>query len=228
MNGYMGKKGTVSWSGGKDSALALYKAERSGIEIVNLVTFAPKGAEFRSHPLSFLNAQAEALRLPYYILNIEQPYDINYEKQLNYLREKTGISVIITGDISEVEGYPNWMSERCKSINLEILLLLWHSDRLELLKTLVKEKFEIVFSCVKEPWFTKHWVGKRLNGSTLKELISLTQKNNFDLCGEQGEYHTLVLDAPNFKKRINLLDYSVSSEGNAHYLKTKEFYLQDK
>ena len=76
----MEKKGTVSWTGGKDSALALHKAERSGIEIVNLVTFAPKGAEFRSHPLNFLNAQAEALGIPYYILNIEQPYDISYEK----------------------------------------------------------------------------------------------------------------------------------------------------
>ena len=224
----MPEKGTVLWTGGKDSALALYKASQLGIEIINLSTFTPKGANFRAHPLNYLTSQAEALGIPHYILNIEEPYDISYENQLTYLKEKTGISIIISGDISEVDDYPNWITERCKSINCEIFLPLWYSNRLELLETLLKNKFEIIFSCVKEPWLTKQWVGKKMNRTTIKELISLNQEKNLDLCGEQGEYHTLVLDSPNFKKSIKILDYSVISDESIHYLNLKEYSLQNK
>ncbi len=224
----MQKKGTVLWTGGKDSGLALYKANQSGIEIINLCTFAPKSANFRSHPLKYLTLQAEALGLPHYILNVEEPYDISYRNQLTYLREKTGISIVITGDISEVNNYPNWITEQCKSINCEVFLPLWHSNRLEILKTLLKNKFEIIFSCVKEPWLTKNWIGKKMNRTTIKKLISLNQENNLDICGEQGEYHTLVLNSPNFKKRIKILDYSVISDKSIHYLNLKEYSLENR
>ena len=225
---FMQKKGAILWTGGKDSALALYIAEQLGIEIINLCTFAPKDAKFCSHPLKFMSMQAEALGIPHYILNIEEPYDKSYEDHLTYLRETTDISIIITGDISEIGDYPNWINERCKSINCELFLPLWYSNRLKLLETLLKIKFEIIFSYVKEPWFTKHWVGKKLNRQTINELISLKNKKNLDLCGEQGEYHTLVLDSPNFKKKIEISDYSVTSADSAHYLNLKKFSLQTK
>ncbi|MFW9987453.1 MAG: diphthine--ammonia ligase [Candidatus Odinarchaeota archaeon] len=222
------KKATVLWTGGKDSALALYKAKNLGIEITNLCTFTPNDAKFKSHPIKFMSLQAEALGIPHYILNIEEPYDISYEEQLNYLIENTGISMIISGDISEIGDYPNWIIERCRSLNCEPFLPLWHSNRLELLETLLINKFEIIFSYVKEPWFTKQWAGKKINSKTLKELISLTQVYNLDLCGEQGEYHTLVLDMPDFEKKITISNYSVISSNSLHYIDLKDFELKDK
>ncbi|MFX1277554.1 MAG: hypothetical protein ACFFAT_21255, partial [Promethearchaeota archaeon] len=148
----MEKKATILWTGGKDSALALYKAKKLGIEITNLCTFTPKEAKFKTHPVKFMNLQAKALGIPHYILNIEKPYDISYEEQLNYLIENTGISITISGDISEIGGYPNWITERCRSLNCEPFLPLWHNNRLELLETLLMTKFDIIFSYVKEPW----------------------------------------------------------------------------
>jgi len=196
------------WTGGKDSSLALYEASRSGYHVRCLVTFAPPQPDFLAHPLAFMKLQAEALGLPHYVLPVREPFEEGYETHLRQMRSE-GIEVVVTGDIAEVGGSPNWIRERSRPVGMEVHTPLWGRDRENLLEQLLGRRFEVLFSCVKKRWLTESWVGRRLNEPAIADLRAVRERTGLDLCGEEGEYHTLVSDGPQFKQAIRPQSYSV-------------------
>jgi len=202
----MSKHTAVSWTGGKDSSLALYEAKLLGYAVTSLVTFAPNKPEFHAHPLDFMKYQADALGIPHYTLTIEEPFKESYEKAIHFLRERYGITTLITGDIAEVDGHPNWIRECSAYSGVNVLTPLWGCDRLELLNRLLTYRFKLIFSCVKKPWFTDDsLLGRELNKDSLEQLCRINAETGLDPCGENGEYHTIVVDGPLFKRKIRIL-----------------------
>lgn len=224
----MSRNATVLWTGGKDSSLALYEAKLLGYEVRSLVTFVPREPEFLAHPLSFMKYQAEALELPHYTLEVNEPFKESYEKAIHSLREKYGIDTLITGDIAEVDGHPNWIRECSKYSGISVLTPLWGSDRKGLISRILSYKFKVIFSCVKKPWFTSDWVGKEFNKDSLELLVKINKETELDVCGEQGEYHTLVVDGPLFKKSIHIIDYSKRVKDSLMYINIQKVALQEK
>jgi diphthine-ammonia ligase len=219
----------VSWTGGKDSSLALYETEMSGHRIDCLVTFAPRQERFLAHPLAFMRLQAQALGLPHQVITVEESFERGYESAISSLKEERGIDALVTGDISEVAGHAtNWMMDRCRSCGIELFRPLWHRDRLELLNRLLSLRFKIVFSCVKRAWFTEEWLGLELSRSSIERLCELSERTGLDICGEQGEYHTLALDGPRFKKSIKMISYSKHQEDTILYISPEDLQLVDK
>ncbi len=219
----------VSWTGGKDSSLALYEAEVSGCEINCLVTFAPSQESFLAHPLDFMKLQAQALGLPHHVINIEEPFERGYENAILSLREEHGIDALVTGDIGEVAGHdPNWMVDRGQRCGVDVLRPLWHRDRLALLNRVLSLGFRVVFSCVKKPWFTEEWLGLELSRSSLERLCELSERTGLDVCGEQGEYHTLVSDGPRFRKSIKIVSFSKQVNDSIMYITLESLGLVDK
>ncbi|HEX2953890.1 MAG TPA: diphthine--ammonia ligase [Bacillota bacterium] len=208
------KNAAVLWTGGKDSALALYEAEHLGYNIQSLVTFVPEVSEFLAHPLVLMKYQADALNLPHYPVIIHEPFRESYEEAIAALKEKDGIETLVTGDIADVDGYPNWIRQCSERSGMEVLTPLWHRDRLSLLERLLAVHYKVVFSCVKKPWLTDEWLGRELDQDAIVKLSELHHVNGLDICGEQGEYHTLVLDGPSFTKRIQIdaFDHSVKDD----------------
>jgi diphthine-ammonia ligase len=218
----------VSWTGGKDSTLALYEAERLGGVVDCLVTFAPSQESLLAHPLGFMTLQARALGLPHYVFDVEEPYDLSYENAIISVKEKHGINALVTGDIGEVAGHDtDWMTDRCARCGIDLIKPLWHRDRVELLRRVLSLKFRVVFSCVKRPWFTDEWLGLELSPSSVDRLIEISVRTGLDICGEQGEYHTLVLDAPRFKKRIRIGSYSKHVMDSIMYIGLEDLQLED-
>ena len=115
-----------------------------------------------------------------------------------------GIDTVITGDIAEVGGSPNWIRERSRPVGMKVLTPLWGRDRLALLEQLRAAGFKVVFSCVHTRWLSAEWVGRELDDAAIIGLRTLREQNGLDLCGEEGEYHTLVTDGPGFKQRIQI------------------------
>ncbi len=218
-------KTAVLWTGGKDSALAFYEARLSGCDILGLVTFIPEGADFLAHPLFIMEAQAQALNLPHRTIKISKPFAENYEKAITSLRTKFGVEVLVTGDISEVDGFPNWIRERSLPSGMKVLTPLWEKDRGEILDQLVSLHFKVIFSGIKKPWLTEDWLGLEITKASLGELKALGKKTGLDLCGEQGEYHTLVLDGPPFSKRVDINSYSKGIQDDLFYLKIEGWTL---
>ena len=208
----------VLWTGGKDSCLALYEAKLLGYEIASLVTFIPEGADFLAHPLDFMQYQAEALGLPHSKVKIHEPFKDGYEKAIHVLREEQGIGTLITGDIAEVEGYPNWIRECSRNPGVDVLTPLWGRDRREILNRLLSSGFKVIFSCVKSPWFTLEWVGRELDWDTYYKLCEISAETGLDICGEQGEYHTLALDGPPFKSGTQIKAYKKRATDSLMYM----------
>jgi uncharacterized protein (TIGR00290 family) len=213
------------WTGGKDCSLALYEARRDGYEISCLVTFAPLNPNFLAHPLAFIKLQAQSLALPHHILYISEPFDISYEVALCKLRDEMGINTVITGDIAEVNGSPNWIRERSRPVGMNVLTPLWGRERLALLQQQLANGFKIVFSCVNTRWLALSWVGRELDESAIADLREVHKRTGLDLCGEDGEYHTLVTDGPSFTRRICIRSHSTGTRDSLAYMKIHELKL---
>lgn len=219
----------VSWTGGKDSSLAFYEAKKLGYEIDSLVTFDWSQDLFLAHPLDLINLQAQALGCPHYRIKVIEPFDRSYEHAISSLKKQHGIDTLVTGDIGEVAGHdPNWIVDRAAHSKVDVIRPLWHNDKIELLNRLLSLNFKVVFSCVKRPWFTEDWLGNELSRSTLEQLIELSQRTGLDLCGEQGEYHTIALDGPQFKRRVRFESCSKHANDSVMYLVLEGLRLEEK
>ena len=222
----------VSWTGGKDCNLALLQCWRDpSLNVTHLVVFRPEGkADFEAHPQKIMQAQADALGLTLLFLTIPSnlSYRQGYVNAVKSLRDDHGITVIATGDMDLVDienSSDNYIKECCMMAGggIRTYLPLWKADREECLTNLViEEGYEIIFSCVKSPWFDASWCGRRLNEETFQTMITMSEKVQFnedemidwgskdprrkplDLGGENGEYHSMVLDGPLYRYGIEV------------------------
>jgi uncharacterized protein (TIGR00290 family) len=197
-------KAAVLWTGGKDCALSFFMAEQKGYEIECLITFVPASRNFKAHSLKVMEHQAVAMNLPIRMVEIAEPYDESYKAAIVRLQNEHSINTLITGDIAEVDELPNWIRQCCKNTTVQVWTPLWESRRKDLTDQLLRNGFKVILSCVKEPWLNESWLGRELTETSVAELQEIGVRNGLDLCGENGEYHTMVLDAPMFKSRIVL------------------------
>lgn len=217
------------WTGGKDSSLAFYEMGLLGCKINCLVTFVWNQEVPLAHPLDFIGLQAQALGLRHLRMDVAEPYDESYEEAISTLKEQHGIDTLVTGDIDEIAGHdPNWLIERAARCNVKVVRPLWQRDRLQILNKLLAVGFKVAFSCVKKPWFTDEWLARELSERAVTQLVQISQSTGLDICGEQGEYHTLALDAPQFKKRIRIESYSKRSTDSVMYLALEKIRLEEK
>lgn len=207
----MNRTAAVLWTGGKDCALAFFKAQQREYSITHLVTFAPENPDFKAHNLSLIQQQVNEIELPHIILTIKKPIKESYENAISLLKTEYKIETLITGDIDEIENQSNWIEKCSEKSGMKVYNPLWKKNRTELLSTLLNKKFEVIFSLVKKPFFSQNWVGKTIDSTTINKLKEL----NIDICGENGEYHTMVINAPFFKQKINIGLYSIKE--NEHY-----------
>ncbi|MBI3563311.1 MAG: diphthine--ammonia ligase [Gammaproteobacteria bacterium] len=217
----------VLWTGGKDSSMALYEAGQNGYNVVCLVTFAPAQPDFLAHPLDFITLQAQALALPHYVLPINAPFEQGYETSLRTLRDEVGIDCVVTGDIAAVNGHPNWIRERSRRVGMNVYTPLWGRDRATLLRQLLQRGFKARFSCVNTTWLSDDWIGRTLDNAAITQLCSIRERTGLDLCGEEGEYHTLVVAGPRFARNIDIRSFSKRTAGSLAYMKIHALGLCD-
>ena len=214
----------ISWTGGKDCNLALLSAWRDPtLNVTTLVVFAPKGGfGFHAHPIRLMEAQAEALGLTLRIMSLpsDKPHKEGYIDTIRHLRDENGITVLGTGDMDLVGAMStNWIDDCCQAVGgIRAYLPLWKADRITCLNTLVSENFHVVYSCVKQPWFDKSWVGRRMDEEAIQEMKQKStdsgaiahdnglspEGQKLDMGGENGEYHTMCLGGPVYSRIIEL------------------------
>ena len=212
----------ISWTGGKDCNLTLLHAWRDpSLNVKYLLTFRPANKPFRAHPIPIMEAQAAALGLE--LLHVIIPegtsdYMLAYVNGIRRIKEDYGITVIGTGDMDLVGTMErNWIERCCEQVGggMRVYLPLWKADREECLDELLEQGIEVIFSCVKSPFFNGSWIGRTLNRDALAELRSMVEREltkeeidsgvkPLDLCGERGEYHTMCVNGPLYQKRVVL------------------------
>lgn len=191
----------ASYSGGKDSALALYRAIQSGHRPVRLLTTYNEDAErswFHGVPAELLENIAESLDLPIELVKTRpgEDYAKDFEAALVKLREQ-GVSACVFGDI-DIQAHYDWCASRCRAAGLESRFPLWHGGRRELVYEFIDAGFKAVITIVDTPRLGEGFLGKTLTRELAEEIAAA----GADICGENGEYHTFVWDGPLFRKPI--------------------------
>jgi diphthine-ammonia ligase len=219
-------KVAVSWTGGKDSALACYKAMKEH-EVALFVHFMWEKPS-PSHPTVITKLQSEAVETKFLWDRLDPPYRDAYRESILELKNEFGIEAIVTGDITVDSFHGAWIDEVCKDTGVKALKPLWEMDRNAILNDLICGGFKVIFTCVKEPGMTADWLGRTIDPQAVKEMEVLHEKNGLDICGEFGEYHTMTLDAPFFIKTIQVPKFKVKKVETSFILEPVELSLKPK
>lgn len=221
------------FSGGKDSTLALYRVMKEGHEIKYLITmFSERQDSWMFHYpcIELTKLQSEALGIKQIIKKTKG----EKERELKDLKDvifsvKNDIDGIVTGALYS-EYQKTRIEKICKELGLKCLSPLWHSDLEKMLKEEIGLGFEIIITGVASEGLDKSWLGKKINFDVIEKLKELNKKFGINIGAEGGEFETLVLDCPIFRKKMKMLDYDSvwDSKTNSGYLKIKKADLVEK
>ncbi|RZG87933.1 diphthine--ammonia ligase [Acinetobacter venetianus] len=194
------RRSIVSFSGGKDSSLALYHALQSGTVIGLIVMLEEQGQRSRSHamPLDIIQAQADAIGLPVFMTSSSwADYEDKFIDLMNQAKQQ-GAEVLVTGDL-DMPQHGCWHDRVTQQVNLKLGMPLWLRPHREVVEEFINLGFRSVVVTVNLKLGMKvEDLGKILTLEYIQELES----RNIDPCGEGGEFHTTVIDGPIFNKAI--------------------------
>ena len=137
------------------------------------------------------------------------------------------IEGVVTGAIESV-----YQAERvqriCYKLGLWCFNPLWKHDQKALLEELIEKQFGVIISGIFAYPLDEKWLGKQIDTELIDKLVDLQQKYGISPSGEGGEIETSVLEAPLFKTKIEVLDYSVEAKGNSGVFEIKHARLVPK
>ena len=212
-----------------ESCLACHKVIAQGYDAAYIVTFILDAWPSVCHPLPLMSLQSKALGIPHLRVKVEEPYREGYREAISHLMKTEGIEGIVTGDMYVVDRtHGRWIESVCEGLDIAVIMPLWGQDPYQILNEEISEGFRAIFTCVRLPWFDEEWLGRELNMSCLKDLKALIDKCGIDPCGEKGEYHTMVIDAPIFKEAIEISKFSKEKQNTLLFIRISEFSLKSK
>lgn len=188
-----------SWSGGKDSMLALASARELGFDTQILLSMLDEsGEKNRSHavPIHLLDAQAKALGAQLMTRSASwADYEREFVSALEEIKAQ-GIGTAIFGDI-DLQAHRDWEEKVCAKAGLEAVLPLWNIDRREAVSRFLEAGYQAVVICVNHRWLDRSFCGRLFNQEFLHDLPP-----EVDWCGENGEFHSFVFDGPLFSEPV--------------------------
>lgn len=207
----------VSWSGGKDCMLALYRIiQANNHRIFSLVNMCSANSEHSgSHGIKseYIKSQAQQLNINI----IQQPvdnkgYETNFKTVIQQLKTN-GVEAGVFGDIY-LQAHRDWIDRVCNEMEIKAIFPLWHNNTNDLLKEFIDYGFKTKVVSVNSNFLNKSWLGRDLDVDFLKDISKLP---NIDACAENGEYHSFVYDGPIFNAPLLIERGNIRYE-NEHWL----------
>ena len=203
----------ASWSGGKESALATYKAIFQGYQVSYLVNFISEdGERLRSHGVKaeILESPSRAIGIPMVQVKTSwEDYEENFKKVVERLKVK-GIEGGVFGDM-DLEEHREWLERVCGELGIKPILPLWGIGSEELLADFWSLGFKAIVVATK---LDQSLLGRNLDKSSLNEI----KKFGCHPCGESGEYHTFVFNGPIFKTPLEVIPGKKEKRDNVWFL----------
>jgi len=204
------------FTGGKDSVYATHLAMETGETVTHLVSMRPKRLDswmYHSVNLHLVPLSAEALGKP--LVQAETSGEKEEElEDLKKVLSGLGVDGVVSGAIAST--YQRSRIERiCRELGLVPVTPLWGRDPAHLLEEMIDSGMVIVVTAVAALGLDESWLGRILNHAALRALVDLSRRYGINVCGDGGEMETLVLDAPFFRKRLQVLRTEKSWEGDS-------------
>jgi diphthine-ammonia ligase len=219
----------VLFSGGKDSTLALHKAaEKEEVDcLITLISENKESFMFHTPNVNITALQSEALGLPL----VQKVTQGKPEAELEDLEDAIAQAVktyniegVVSGAVESV-----YQAERiqrvCNRLGVWCFNPLWKKNQKALLEEVEANGFKVVVSGVFAYPLDKTWLGQALNTELISKLLRLEKEFGLSPSGEGGEIETTVLDAPLFKRKIEILDYEVDAKCNSGVFSIKQAWL---
>lgn len=197
-------KAVLNWSSGKDAAFAYHLLSIDGqYEVTRLLTTVNNEHDrIVMHGVreELLDAQARAMNVPIEKIKLPAaPDDDTYKqamsKALTKLKQE-GIHTAAFGDIF-LEDLKEYRIQQLSSVGFDAVFPLWKKDTRQLVHLLEETGIEAMIVCLNEKFLPKEFLGRKIDASFLNDL-----PDNVDPCGENGEFHTFVYNAPYFSSPI--------------------------
>jgi diphthine-ammonia ligase len=205
------------YSSGKDSTYSLQLVREMGYNVNSLVTIKSSNLDsymYHTPNIDLVTLQAESLGLPLIIektSGLKEDELKNLERALIKAKQKFGISGVVTGALFS-EYQSSRIAKICTSLDLECFNPLWHKDQASYMKEVIKSGYKIWFSSIAADGLSEEWLGREITLEDIDKLVKLHSKNGLNVAGEGGEFESLVVDCPLFKKKIEVVDSSIKME----------------
>ena len=200
----------VLFSSGKDSCYALYLMKKKGHQISCLITIKSKNPDsfmFHTANIDLTKLQSKAMQIPIITKKTKGKKEDelkDLEKAIKKAKQKYKIQGIVTGAL-----FSNYQKQRietiAKKLKLKTFSPLWHKDQEKEITEIIKNKFEIIFSQIAADGLDASWIKRKITEKDIESLKKINKKNKLNIAGEGGEFESLVLNCPLFKKKIKIL-----------------------
>ena len=213
----------ISWSAGKDSCLALLRARASGLPVRTFLTMLDPDGLSKSHalPRELVAAQVAALGGQW------QPavagvgdYATVFAAQLEALRA-SGHTHLVFGDI-DLQAHRDWLEPMCTRAGLAAVFPLWGEARTAVAREVVARGIRATLVCIDTRWLDASFCGAEYDAALLARLQA-----GVCPCGEGGEFHTFVWDAPGFAQPLRLRPVGQRTQASRPPLSPTTLVFQD-
>ena len=207
----------TSWSGGKDASFALWTAQAEGGKPAALCTMLGEDGEHTgSHGLhrDIIQAQANALNLPVIFKVVPQGgYETSLKAAIQDAQQELQASSIVFGDI-DLDAHRVWLDRVACEVDSHPCFPLWHYSRRQLLDDVISAGFQMMIISVRHDQMSPEYLGQMMTAELAREIES----SGICPTGEDGEFHTLVTDGPNFSAPLSVETGSVWQDARSHSL----------
>lgn len=215
------------FSGGKDSVFAIYIAEQHGWDITNLVTILPENKDswmYHSVNIHLADKLSEAIGIPLTkrITKGEKEEEL---KDLKNVLSELDIDGVVSGAIAS-EYQRTRIEKICYELRIKSFTPIWHKDQELILRNQINAGFKIAVVGVFAYGFDETWLGRIVSQESVDELVRLREKYSINIAGEGGEFETLMLDGPLFKKKLVLDEVLKEWKRDHGVLKVKKARLE--
>lgn len=204
-------------SSGKDSLYAMYLMKKKNYNIDCIISIKSKNPDsfmFHTPGIELVKLQANAMQIPLLMHQTkgEKEKELrDLEIALKNAKSQHKIEGIVTGAL-----YSNYQKDRiekiCNKLGLKSFSPLWHIDQEKELREIIDSGFEFILTKIAAEGLSKEWLGKIISHKDVDRLVELNKKIGLNIAGEGGEFESLVLDCPMFKKKIEIENSEIKSE----------------
>lgn len=216
-------KAAISWSAGKDSCLALLRAREQGVPVSTFVTMCEPDGTSKSHalPSELVAAQVEAFGTRWLPVRVPAGgYAKAFDAALQLLRHE-GHTHMVFGDI-DLQAHRDWLEPACARAGLVPLFPLWGESRAELATEIVRRGIRARVVCVDTQRLDAAYCGADYDAALLARL-----PRGVCPCGEDGEFHTFVFDAPGMAAALRIRNVAQRVVASAPPLSPTTLAFQD-
>ena len=220
----------ILFSGGKDSYLAMHLASEDH-EISCLLTMKSSNQDswmFHTPAITWTNLQAESMGIPQIIQETEGIQDDELDDLFTLIKkakEEFSIQGIVTGALAST--YQSTRIQKiCNRLNLWCFNPLWQLSQEKLLKKLQTHNISSIITGIAAEPFDESWLGKEIDSSTVNDLLLYSKKYRINPAGEGGEFESLVINAPMFSKKLEILSSKIHYSNFSGRLEIKEAELK--